>query len=218
MTSGALATILVLLGATSASWETAGRTAWFLNSYIPASRRIEHVYSHLTMQAVTEYVDGPRAGDVRHVHYTAFGGRYRIDAQQSPDGVPLGTMIVSERDSVIIHRSDSCRLRGVCRVESAPADVVLEQMRLSVRLPFAPWCFCRNSIRQILLDEKTRISRVSLEVDDRYGRVCVVDWGTVEQQRVRQEGRFRFAVDRAWVLLAGEVQLGSANRIGIICT
>ncbi|QDU39063.1 hypothetical protein Mal4_33980 [Maioricimonas rarisocia] len=217
MTSGAIALVLASLGTTSGPLETAATTAWFLNSYVPASRRVENVYCHLTMHAATEYLAGPRQGSTRHIRYTGFDGRYRIDSLRPTDGDCTGTMIVNGDDSVIIHRDDSCRLRGVCRVETAPPDIVLDQIRLSVRLPFAPWCFCRSSIRRMLLDESTRIFHVGLETDSRYGRVCDVDWGIVDHGRMRQEGRFRFAVDHSWVLLEGSMELESSNHIGITC-
>ncbi|MFG0297058.1 MAG: hypothetical protein ACF8PG_14210, partial [Maioricimonas sp. JB045] len=109
------------------------------------------------------------------------------------------------------------RLRGVRRIEATSSGQVLEQMRLVMQLPFAPWSFRQSSIRDLFLAGDARVFQVTVDTDTPDGRVCIVDWGFVNDGCLGRTGRFRFAMDRSWVLLEAESQLDSMNWTGICC-
>jgi len=217
MVTGALAAMLVSTGITFAQLEPIATNAWFMQSYVPAARRVEDVYTHLSMRAGVESIQGSGIHRSRHVRFVAFGGRSRIDTMTSSDGECIGTMIAADEEGVIIRRRQSHRLRGVRRIEATSSGQVLEQMRLVMQLPFAPWSFRQSSIRDLFLAGDARVYQVTVDTDTPDGRVCIVDWGFVNDGCLGRTGRFRFAMDRSWVLLEAESQLDSMNWTGICC-
>jgi len=201
MVSSAFA-VLLALTLTPVDLESDGTRAWFLATYPAAAMRGVAVYDRLKMGVTCEFRRGDRTQPVIDAAYTAFDGRFRLDVFRDDPNHYADIYIGQPGDSVIVRVDDRCSSRPHYKVEGRDYETMVSGLRNSFRFPFTPWFVDARTICEVLLSDDVLIWKVHLLDDPEQGRVCDVYWTANVVVPPIPSGRFRFAVDRNWVLLS----------------
>ncbi|QDU39065.1 hypothetical protein Mal4_34000 [Maioricimonas rarisocia] len=217
MTSATIATALITSAFLPVRLEGPAAQAWFLSVYPAAAAHGEEVYDRLMIDIRSDAPEIRGESAMRTVRSTTFDGQLRLDVFRNDFDQFAESYILTAKDSVIVRRVVNDNSRTAVAVESCPAESLLSTIRNSFPFPFAPWHVGERTILEMLTDNQVVIWHVCLTIDPRHGCVCEVDWSDAGKAAVPPYGRFRFAVDRGWVLLSSvrmvSPRYGSVVRI-----
>lgn len=212
MISGTIAAIFVAVGTAPDAVESGVLNAWFLDAYQPAVRRVERVYGHLTMQVSTHRHCGPNQGVVSRARYWSFNGCCRVDTRHEPYLNRDCTLIVTPDVGGIAFSGRPVCQQRTCYAGAVSRQCVVQQVRVVCPLAFAPWYCSQQTVEELFLQENATITRCTVDDDPNLGRVCDISWKYLDRGVFRRGGRFRFAMDRSWVLLSTVLDLDDLHR------
>lgn len=212
MISGTIAVIFLAVGTAPDAVESGVLNAWFLATYRPAVRQVERAYGNLTMQVSTQRHCGPNQGVVSRARYWSFDGCCRVDTRHEPYLDRDCTLMATRQAGGIAFSGAPAWPQRARHTDTVSRQCVIQQIRVVCPLAFAPWYCSQQTVEELFLQENATITRCTVDDDPNLGRVCDISWKYLDRGVFRRGGRFRFAMDRSWVLLSTVMDLDDLHR------